>query len=210
MSGVSPSGYTLIEIRDSFNNLRTSYESGRMDHCTNYIPIRLVTLIEQFCRVVHKQGQAKYDWDYRPVSLPILVDVFQRFKPDIKDCEFKIRMYRTHAGSQTGTDDVIRLRSDDDVCNLVESVLSEPNQEVFEWIRLYMLSFQSLKSIKDELEVSFPQLMNVECNKLFSIRHAVAHTMSDHQVSRSMFVMVDSLLHMIESLQKRSYAVADR
>ena len=202
MSGVSPSGYTMIEIRDSFNNLRTLYESGRMDHCTNYISIRLVTLIEQFCRVVYKQGQAKYDWDYRPVSLPILVDVFQRFKPDIKDCEFKIRMYRTHVGLQTGTDDVIRLRSDDDVYNLVKSVLNEPNQEVFEWIRLYMLSFQSLKSIKDALEVSFPPLMNMECNKLFSIRHAVAHTMSDHQVSRNVFVMVDSMLHMIESTQK--------
>lgn len=207
---MSPSGYTLIEIRDSLNNLRISYESGHMDHCTNYIPIRLVTLIEQFCRIVHKQGRAKYDWDYRPVSLPILVGVFKRFKPDIKDCEFKIRMYRTHDGSQTEADGIIRLRSDDDVCNMVESVLNEPNQEVFEWIRLYMLSFQSLKSIKDKLEVSFPPLMNVECNKLFSMRHAAAHTLSDHQVSRSMFVMVDSMLHMIESTQKRSDVVADR
>ena len=46
MNDESPSGYTPSGIRHSFSKLEKSYGSGRMDDCTNYIPVRLVTPME--------------------------------------------------------------------------------------------------------------------------------------------------------------------
>ena len=84
-----PLGYTLKEVWDSFKDLENSYASGRMDSCSNYITIRLVTLIEQFCRVAYKHRNLAYNWKQtQPVAMPILVDVFQRFSPGINRSQY--------------------------------------------------------------------------------------------------------------------------
>lgn len=193
--------YTLDGVRDQLNDLKKLYESGHMKYCTNYIPIRLVAIIEQFCRVAYKHNNTKHGWRYRPVAMPILIDIFQQFKPDIKYAEFdsRIREYRAQKSAklQASTGDCLNFKSAKDVCELVKFILGEANNDTVEWIHLCMLSFQNLKDIKDKLGVSFPAQVNERCNKLFGIRHAVAHTTSDHQVGQDAFAMVDSMFDAI-------------
>lgn len=200
MSGVPP-GYTPDEVWDSLRDLKASYRSGHMVHCSNYVTIRLVTLIEQFCRIVYRRRCLEYDWKQAPppITIQILVDVFRRFKPDInhEKCEFKIRLYGSR--SNRGTDDKIRLKSNDEVRDLVKTVLGKQDPDAEEWIRLYMLSFQSVKSIKDRLGVLFTEEQHRGINELFGRRNTVVHTPSDRQVNKSTFVMVESLFQLIDS-----------
>lgn len=200
MSDALP-GHTLDEVWYSFRELRDSYESWNMAPCANYVPIRLVTIIEQFCRVTYKRRQLTYDWkqSLSPIAIQILVDIFQRFVPDIKrdECKIRIRKYGNRSGKSV--DGSVRLKSDAEVCNLVETVLKKQNPDAAEWIRLYMLSFQNLKSIRDKLEMEFSPDVAMQCNELFGTRHAATHTLSDHQVNNATFAVVEKLLRLINS-----------
>ncbi len=200
MSGTPP-GYTLEEVRGSLNDLRVSHESGRMEHCANYVTIRLVTLIEQFCRIAYRRRHLEYDWKQAPppVTIQILVDVFRRFDPGLKheECELKIRLFGNR--NDKSADGKIRLKSDDEVRGLVRTVLKKQDPDVEEWIRLYTLSFQSVKSIKDRLGVSFTQEQHRDINELFGRRNTVVHTPSDRQVNESTFAMVESLFLLIDN-----------
>lgn len=197
MSGTPP-GYTVEEVRKSLKDLKKSHEDGCMEHCGNYVTIRLVTLIEQFCRIVYRRRRLKYDWKKSPrITIQILVDVFQRFKPGIEhdECEHKIRLFGARNGENI--DGRIRLKSDNEVRDLVKAVLGKHNSDAEEWIRLYMLSFQSVKSIKTKLSVSFSLTQINDLNKLFGKRNAAVHASSDTQVDESAFGMVESLLKLI-------------
>lgn len=194
-------GHTLDEVWSSFWDLKKSYESEDMALCANYIPIRLVTIIEQFCRVTFKRRKLTYkkEWSSSPIAVPILADVFCRVDPGIKrdECEDRIREYRDRINKST--DGGIRLKSDGEVCRLVECVLEEQNAEATEWIRLYTLSFQNLKSIKDRLDVGITREVGERCDELFGIRHAAAHTLSDRRVGNAAFATVESLLILINA-----------
>ena len=199
MNGTS-AGYTWKEVRDSFTDLKTAYDSGSMTHCTNYIPIRLVTLIEQFCRVAYKQRRLKYNWKPAPppVTTHILIDIFQRFCPNIKytDCELGIRMY---GNLNYPHDDKVRLKSDADVQELVTTVLGRAHPDAAEWICLCMLSFQNVKSIKNKLNVLLSPGQEAKLNELFGRRHTVVHTLSDRQAGKAAFDVVESLFTLIEN-----------
>lgn len=160
-----------------------------------------MTLIEQFCRITYKRRSLEYDWRQAPppVTIQILVDVFRRFDPSIKydECELSIRLYGNLIGKSA--DGKIRLKSDDEVRDLVRTVLKKQDPDVEEWIRLYTLSFQSVKIIKDRLGVSFTQEQHRDINELFSRRNTVVHTPSDRQVSMSTFAMVESLFLLIDN-----------
>ena len=194
-------GHTRDEVWSSFRNLKELHESECMAPCASYIPIRLVTIIEQFCRVTFKRRKLTYEkeWSASPIAVPILVDVLCRFDPDIKrgECENRIREYRRRVNKST--DGGIRLKSDNEVCRLVESVLEEQNAEAAEWIRLYTLSFQNLRSIKDKLDVGITREMGERCDELFGMRHAAAHTLSDRRVGNAAFATAKALLKLINT-----------
>lgn len=200
MSDALP-GHTLDEVWDSFGDLKDSYESGSMAPCANYVQIRLVAIIEQFCRVTYKRRKLKYDWKQNPprIAIQILVDIFQRFDPDIKRNECENAIWEYVDRGDRNMDAGIHLKSDVEVRGLVKNVLKKQNSDAAEWIRLYMLSFQSLKSIRDKLGVGLPPKMAMQCNELFGMRHAATHTLSDHQVNNTTFDVVERLLHLIDS-----------
>lgn len=206
-------GHTHEEVLHSFNNLRESYESDNMVNCNNYITIRLVTLIEQFCRVTYKQLKPEYDKkNKRYIAVQILIDIFKKFDPNIKpdECDIKIRQwYRNRNGKDhdkdndnsrnEGADGSIQLNYNE-TQKLVEIVLKKQNLEAVEWILLYMLSFQSVKNIKNMLGVSFTTEQHKKLNNLFGSRHAVVHTISDRRACENMFIMVKLLFDQIDDV----------
>lgn len=200
MSGTPP-GYTMEEVWGSLKDLKELHEAGRMGYCANYVTIRLVTLIEQFCRITYRRRRLKFNWKEAPppITIQILVDVFRRFDPGIRhaECELIIRLFGVRNGKSV--DGKIRLKSDDEVRDLVETVLGKHDPDAEEWIRLYMLSFQNVKSIKDRLGVSFTQEQDRGLNRLFSRRNAVVHTPSDLQVDKAAFPLVESLFTLIDA-----------
>lgn len=209
----TPPGYTLKEVWDSFNDLKAMYESGRMTSCDNYITIRLVTVIEQFCRVVYKHRRLEYDWKQAPpsIAIHILADIFQKFDPNIEydECELRIRLYGKH--SDKSVDSRIRLKSDIEVQSLVKTVLKKQNQDAVEWIRLYMLSFQSVKSIKDKPGVPFlTKDLHNDLNNLFGRRNVAVHTLSDNQVDKLAFTTVELLFTLILGDDTEQILGADR
>ncbi len=151
-------------------------ESEDIVPCANYIPIRLVTTMEQVCRVTFKRRRLTYKKEWSPphIAVPILADVFCRVDPSIKsdECEDGIREYRCRVNKST--DGGIRLKSNGEVYRLAECVLKKQNAEAAEWIRLYTLSFQNLKSIKDKLGTGITREIGERCDELFGMRHAAA------------------------------------
>lgn len=201
--------HTLEGVRDSFKCLKESYESNNMTHCTNYVTIRLVTLIEQFCRIAYRGSMSECDWKSQTpprIAIQILVDVFRLFNPDIEyeKCEFEIRRYGRNSKKDTDRGS-IHLKTDTEVRSLVRDVLGKEDADTVEWILLYMMSLQNVKSIKDRLDVSFSREDEEALNRLFGQRNAVVHTPFDQQADRTAFDVVDTLFSVIESsVQSRS------
>lgn len=200
--GGAVANHTLDDVWRKFHELRDLHESGSNDACLSYGTVRLVTLLEQFCRIEHHQRRLKLlpqqprQWNYLP-SVQVLVDVFQMFDAKInrKKCEDKIRLYgRNHSM----TDDRVPIKSDKEAQCLANTILPQCDKSVVEWMWLYTLSFQKARVIKKYFSsVMFTKAQHRDLNRLFGRRNAVVHTMSEHPADKADFGLVESLFEMI-------------
>lgn len=103
-------GHALDDVLDDFDKLKASYASSDNDHCSRYDVVRLVTLLEQFCRIeCQRRGScSNHQWKKHRPSVHVLVDVFQMFDAKInrKKCEAGILLYYDM------TDSIVPIKSD--------------------------------------------------------------------------------------------------
>ena len=194
--------HTLDDVWKKFDELKASHESGSNDACLSYGTVRLVTLLEQFCRIEHHQHRLKLlpqqprQWKYLP-SIQVLADVFQMFDAKIsrKECEDKIRLY---GKNHNMIDDRVPIGSDKEARCLANAILPQYDESVVEWMWLYTLSFQRAGTItKCFRDVTFTKAQHRDLNRLFGRRNAVVHTMSEHPADKADFGLVESLFEMI-------------
>ena len=209
MSPTSDSNaYTLLGVKNELCQLSASLSDSTKE-CKNYIPVRLVTIIEQFFRVMIVLGRIDRRPDiWNPVSVSTLISIFEHCgKPQSIDDNYgeTIRVFckgdDKRCKYDTKTNNVRFLK---DHCaaidDLVLGVLKEPNPNVSKWINAQTQSFQNVKAIECYAANFLDTKKVKQYMELFDTRHNLVHTLNGVRFDASgCFDLVEELFAAVES-----------
>lgn len=220
----SQTPYTLVGVEKELDLLKNAVNNNLMHECKNYISIRLVTIIEQFFRIMKKLGKFGIIDVYhvklyqskskkpktmpKPTSLSILVDIFvhhgnqarigsDAYKESIRDfCDNKNNNCTFNAMTYN-----VEFSKITDIRELVEYVLlGKYSQNVFEWIAVHTHSFQTVRVIKKYAGNLFDDDNTLEkYTRLFDARHSTVHTLSGRNPDTQWFDLVKYLFKTVKT-----------
>ena len=208
--------YTLDGVEKELDALKNALDDDLTSICKNYVPIRLVTIIEQFFRIMKKQGKFGSIDVYhvgpkkvpKPISLSILTDIFVHHgnRIEIKSDAYKegIQNFCDDKNNNCKFDAVtynIEFSEDADIKKMVEDVLlGEYSQNIFEWIAVHTHSFQTARVIKKHAGDLLDDDDALEkYTRLFDARHSMVHTLSSRTLDNQWFDLVKDLFNAIKA-----------
>ena len=210
--------YTLDGVEKELDALKNALDDDLTSICKNYVPIRLVTIIEQFFRIMKKQGKfgsidvyhvsLKSKKVPKPISLSILTDIFVHHgnRTEIKSDAYKesIQNFCDDKNNNCKFDAVtynIEFSEDADIKKMVEDVLlGEYSQNIFEWIAVHTHSFQTARVIKRHAGDLLDDDGALEkYTRLFDARHSMVHTLSSRTLDNPWFDLVKDLFNAIKA-----------
>ena len=198
---------TPDDVKNEFQQFKNTVLNNSTKECENYVPIRLITITEQFFRAMLAAGRINRRPDiWNDVSVSFLVDVFENDTPPLTDDDYgeDIRVFGKKNSSCTydTKKDSIKFTYDQDttISNLVMHILSARNAGIIEWIKAQTQPFQSVKAI-DCYAGTFLDDQN-EAKKytaLFNTRHNLIHTLSNKKLDMTYFDLVERLFAEVEN-----------
>lgn len=190
-----------------------------MHECKNYVPIRLVTIIEQFFRIMKKMDRiGAIDVQHitlkslrskpKPVSLSILVDIFVHHGNEPKigsdDYEESIHNFCDDASNNCRFNTMTYNVEFNDVANIEKLIryvlLGTYSQDIFDWIAVHTYSFQSVSAIKNYAGNLFNDSNTLEkYTRLFDARHSMVHTLGNRDPDIQWFDLVKDLFKKVKT-----------
>lgn len=207
--------HTILEVRNELDKLKNSVDEGLTKECTNYIPIRLVTLIEQFFRIMIKtnrlESKKNESCDRFPqseISISTLNELFKQYnnqKPfEDQDYSEDIRIYCSNDTNSNNypkynkNKNSIKFKNIKQIDCLVKDVLGEENKNLSDWIYVHTQTFQSVQSIESYSKI-FTGNVRKEYICLFDTRHNLVHTLGERSFDKyGYFDLVQDLFNDVE------------
>lgn len=206
--------YALDDVKNEFRRFKnTVIKDGSMQDCANYVPIRLVTIIEQFFRAMMIEGKIRRrdsvdSW----VSVSTLVDIFEYHKkPQLNDDgsiydyagEIAVFCDRDNRCDYDDRKNSVILQNVGAIEDLVSSILGPENADVSKWIEAYTQSFQSVRAIEKYAKDFFDKKeIREDYSALFDTRHNLVHTLSGRSFNASHYLdLVDKLFKKVEEVK---------
>ena len=202
-------------IKNEVYRIKEAVQDGSTQECRNYIPIRLVTIIEQFFRVMIVDGRiSKRTNASGSVSVSTLVDILEHFRgPQLSDDYGEIidedygeaiRVFcREDNGCRYNEErvDVKFPKGPNMVIDeLVSYVLGKSNAKASKWVGANTQSFQNVGVIR-QYTGNFldPPDMTKRYKQLFDTRHNLVHTLVDREFDiKHYFDLVERLFEVVE------------
>ena len=210
--------YTLAGVFNELARFKKSIDNNTTHECENYVPIRLVTIIEQFFRVMMKLGRLgritvrkqkdlkKKVWVPKAISITTLVDIFvhndTRKMIETEDYEEFITQFCDDQSNNCEFNTMtynVEFNDETEIKKLVEYVLPSYDHDIFEWIAVHTHSFQSPQAIKQYAGTLFDDDATAEkYSQLFDTRHIAVHTFNGKPLDPNWFNLVSDLFVVVE------------
>ena len=202
--------FLLSDVKKEFERFESAVLANSTQECKNYIPIRLVTIVEQFFRAmiatgkIHKHGPAD-KW----ISTSTLVDICEYHgKPQTPNDDYAdaIRVFCKKSSRCNYNEETNSVSFDNEgvIVDLISRVLDKENPKVKKWIVAYTQSFQSVNAIAPYAK-SLLSDTNVreKYSLLFDTRHNLVHTLNERSLTiHDYFDMVKRLFTSVEKQAK--------
>lgn len=177
---------------------------------TNYIPIHIVTIIEQFLRVMIKKGRIKHKGRISVISISTLVAVFEDiYNHNLRDEPNHAENIRVFCISNdkcryNPINNNVIFKNTMVIGELVEYVLGMKDKDVAEWLELYCYSFQNIGVIEPYVGTLFEDKdITTKYMMMFDTRHNLVHTLNKLKFNKKeYFNMVRTLFKKIEDNNK--------
>lgn len=203
--------FSLPDVKNEFKRFESAVLANSTQECENYIPICLMTIIEQFFRAMIATNKIrKREPVGKWISTSTLVDICEYYgKSQTTDDNYAdaIRVFCRKNNSRCQYDEQRNSVKFDNlgvIEDLVVYVLDKENPKVQKWIVAYTQSFQSVHAIE-------PYAKNLLSDKnvrekyslLFDTRHNLVHTLNERSLTiLDYFDMVKQLFTNVEKQTK--------
>ena len=199
-------------MRGELADLKKSVAGGSTAECENYAAIRLVTLVEQFFRVMIKDGRLKnykyYNTKMNQISSSVIGDIFRHHvKPEFRMVDYDETICRFYSvAANVGpckffeNTRVVQFPSIREIDRLVAHILGAPDNNISEWIYAHTQTFQHVYRVQHYAGNMFRDKNTISrYTKFFNTRHVLVHTLNPRSpATLDYFGMVEDLLDRVE------------
>lgn len=200
-------------MRGELVDLKKSVAVGSTAECENYTAIRLVTLVEQFFRVMIKDGRLKdykrYNTKMNRISSSVMGDIFKHHvkKPGFTKVDYDetiCRFYSVAANAGPckffGDSRVVEFPNVREIDRLVSHILGAPDNDISEWSYAHTQTFQHVYRVQRYAGNMFKTKNAISrYTKFFDTRHVLVHTLNPRSPTTSdYFGMVEDLFDKVE------------
>ena len=200
-------------MRRELADLKKSVAAGSTTECENYTTIRLVTLVEQFFRIMIRDGRLK---DYKlnnpkmnQISSSVMGDIFKHHvkKPGFAKVDYDETICRFYSITANvgpckffGDSRVIQFPNVQEIDRLVNHILGVPDNDISEWIYAHTQTFQHVYRVQYYAGNMFKDKGTISrYTKFFDTRHVLVHTLNPRPPATSNhFDMVEDLFDRVE------------
>ena len=207
----APAAYTLVGVRGELADLKKSVAGGSTAECENCATIRLVTLVEQFFRIMIKDDRLKgykiRNSKMSQISSSVMGDIFRHHAKKRESADYDetiCRFYSAAAnvGSCKFFEDsrVVQFPNVQEIDRLVNGILGAPNNDISEWIYVHTQTFQHVYRVQHYAGDMFRNKNTRSMyTKFFDTRHVLVHTLNLRPPDTSgYFGMVEDLFDRVE------------